>query len=511
MSTGKRNTLILSLFILLKFLLQYQLTDPVYDLHRDEFLHLDLGAHPAWGYLSVPPLTGVISAVIHWLGGSVFWVKFFPALFGALTILVVWKTIEILGGDLFALILGAVCILFSSLLRMNLLYQPNSLDILCWTALFSTLILYIRSARVRWLYMAALVFAIGFMNKYNICFLAAGMVPALLLSPERKLFLRKEMIYAALLALLLISPNIIWQIRNHFPVVHHMKELADTQLVNVHRSEFLVHQLLFFTGALFVIIAGIIALIRYATFRIYRSFVLVFIFVLAAFTYLRAKDYYAVGLYPVYIAFGAVYLANILQYGWKRYLKPVALGIPLLLFIPAYRIGFPDKKPSYFIAHPEAYRKFGLLKWEDGREHQLPQDFADMLGWKELGLMTDSVFTALGDPEHTLVLCDNYGQAGAINYYRKNKKPEAFSFNADYINWFRLDQPYRNVILVKEKEDRDPARERERPYFDTVYLAARRINAYAREDSIAIYVLKGAKTDINARIRSEADRKKKEW
>ncbi|KKX47100.1 hypothetical protein L950_0228290 [Sphingobacterium sp. IITKGP-BTPF85] len=25
-----------------------------------------------------------------------------------------------------------------------------------------------------------------------------------------------------------------------------------------------------------------------------------------------------------------------------------------------------------------------MLTWEDGKEHQLPQDFADMLGWKEL-------------------------------------------------------------------------------------------------------------------------------
>ena len=33
--------------------------------------------------------------------------------------------------------------------------------------------------------------------------------------------------------------------------------------------------------------------------------------------------------------------------------------------------------------------------------------------------------------------------------------------------------------------------------FDTVYLAVQRINQYAREDTISIYVLKGAKTDIN--------------
>jgi len=39
--------------------------------------------------------------------------------------------------------------------------------------------------------------------------------------------------------------------------------------------------------------------------------------------------------------------------------------------------------------------------------------------------------------------------------------------------------------------------------FDTVYLAGKRINPYAREQAISIYVLLGAKVDVNARIREE--------
>src|SRR5687768_8510444 len=101
----RKQTLILIGFILLKFLLQYVLISPEYDLQRDEYLHLDQANHLAWGYVSVPPVTSWISYLIKLLGNSVFWVKFFPALFGALTIVVVWKTIEELQGNLFALIL----------------------------------------------------------------------------------------------------------------------------------------------------------------------------------------------------------------------------------------------------------------------------------------------------------------------------------------------------------------------------------------------------------------------
>ena len=46
-----KRTVLLVGFIILKFVLQYVLIDPEYDLHRDEYLHLDQAGHPAWGYL----------------------------------------------------------------------------------------------------------------------------------------------------------------------------------------------------------------------------------------------------------------------------------------------------------------------------------------------------------------------------------------------------------------------------------------------------------------------------
>jgi hypothetical protein len=71
---------ILIAFILAKFILNYALISPEYDLQRDEYLHLDQGKHLAWGYISVPPFTSWISYLINFLGGGYFWVKFFPAL-----------------------------------------------------------------------------------------------------------------------------------------------------------------------------------------------------------------------------------------------------------------------------------------------------------------------------------------------------------------------------------------------------------------------------------------------
>lgn len=501
---SKRTSILLG-FIIAKFLLQYFLISPEYDLQRDEYLHLDQANHLAWGYVSVPPVTSWISYLIQLLGNSVFWVRFFPALFGALTILVVWKAIEELRGNLFALILGATCILFSALLRLNLLYQPNSLEVLCWTTFYLVLIKYIRTEKTKWLFIGALVFAISFLNKYNFVFLLLGLIPAILLTEQRRIFVRKEFYYALLVAILLVVPNLLWQYRNGFPVLHHLRELSETQLVNVSRWGFLKEQVLFFIGSLFVILAALYALLVYQPFKQYRLFFWSIIFTLLIFVYLKAKGYYAIGLYPIYISFGAVYLSEVLKAGWKRYLKPVALAIPVLLFIPMYRAFFPNHSPEYIVQNSKPYKSLGLLRWEDGKDHYLPQDFADMLGWKELAVKVDAVCSTLPDLDHTLILCDNYGQAGAINYYTRNKKIRASSFNADYNDWLRLDMKIRDVILVKEGDDDDKARKTEVPLFDTVYLADKRINKYAREPEISIYVLKGARVNVNKRIRDEME------
>jgi hypothetical protein len=483
------------------------LIHPEYDLQRDEYLHLDQANHLAWGYLSVPPFTSWVSLLIRFLGNSVFWVKFFPALFGALTIYVVWKAIEELNGNLFALILGATCVTFSALLRINILYQPNSFDILCWTTFYFVLIKYIHTEKQKWLYVGAIIFAIGFLNKYNIVFLLIGLFPAVLLTEHRKVFMQKNFYLAVLLALLLISPNLLWQYHNHFPVVQHMKELAETQLIHVERLDFLKGQLLFFIGSFVVIISGLYALFVYSEFKKYRLFFWSLIFTLIVFTYFKAKDYYAIGLYPIYISFGCAFLAVALKNGWKKLFQPILLAIPVLLFIPMYWIAFPNKTPDDIVQQQKENEDLGMHRWEDGLDHPLPQDFADMLGWKVLAEKTDSIYAHLSNPDQTLILCDNYGQAGAINYYAKNKKIAAVSFNADYINWFCLDKKITDVILVKEPGDEDKNRKKEAPFFDTVYLAGQRIHPFAREQEISIYLLKGAKVDLNAYFQAKIKEK----
>ena len=172
-----------------------------------------------------------------------------------------------------------------------------------------------------------------------------------------------------------------------------------------------------------------------------------------------------------------------------------------------YSIAFPNKSPEYIVNHPEKYKKLGMLRWEDGKDHLLPQDYADMLGWKDLARKVDSIYTTLPNKNKTLIICDNYGQAGAINYYTKQNL-KAVSFNADYINWFDLSVKYQNLIRVKDQNDDDKELEKTAHYFQKSMLAGTINNIYAREFGTTIYAFIGAKIDINKRVESEIIKEK---
>jgi len=500
----KRKNIILLMFIILKFVLQYFAIDSCYELHRDEFLHLDLGKHLAWGYDTVPPITGIISCIIKLLGNSVFWVKFFPALFGVLTIVVVWKCVEELKGGLFALILASVSVTFSVFLRINTLYQPNSLDFLLWTLMFYAILKYINTENNKWIYISSLIFSVGFLNKYNIAFLLFGLLPALLFANHKKIFRNKHFYFSIILSLIIILPNLLWQYINDFPVFYHLTRLRDTQLVNVNRLDFLKEQLLFFIGSFFVIILAFISFFSYPPFRKYRVFFLSFLFTIAIFFLLRAKNYYTIGLYPIFLAFGAVYLEKLLESGWQKYLRPLVVMIPIIIFIPMFQLILPVLSPEEIIQKEDMFKRYNLTRWEDGRVYHLPQDFSDMLGWRELANIVDSAFVLIDDKNNTIIHCDNYGQAGAINFYSTQKYTEAVSMSADYINWYPLDEvEINNVILVKEIYDTDKNRDREKTLFEQITLVGEIKNENAREKGTRVYLLAGAKQSINKILREE--------
>src|SRR5690606_33156520 len=138
-----------------------------------------------------------------------------------------------------------------------------------WTAVYYVILKYVKSRGSSWLYWAAAIAAIGFLNKYNIVFLVLGMIPGLLLTPERRIFTRPALYIAMGIGLALILPNLVWQYQNSFPVFHHLRELADHHLIHVNRMDFLKTQFIFYTGGILVLHFAFYALLFYAPYRPY--------------------------------------------------------------------------------------------------------------------------------------------------------------------------------------------------------------------------------------------------
>jgi 4-amino-4-deoxy-L-arabinose transferase-like glycosyltransferase len=525
----RQKYLLVYLLALLKLVLPFFLQNGVYEPHRDEFLYLAEGRHMAWGYMEVPPLLSVFAWLTNLFGGGFFWIKFWPSLFGALTYLVVGRMVLAFGGRSFALLLSFLPFVFGAYLRTNYLFQPNSLEIFFWTLLAYALVRYVQSwsggeprlagelrlpgeARTggeqrlaggswsdlrpeSWLWLAGVAAGLGMLSKYTMLFFAASLIGGLLLTPQRRLLRNRRSLYALAIAFLLFLPNLLWQWSHGFPVVYHMNELQRTQLQYISPVTFFTEQLLFNLAVIYIWIHGLVFVGFSRDGRPYRFIGWAFVILVGLLALGHAKGYYSLGVYPILFGFGAVRL-EWLMVKRRYFLRYVMVAGSLVGGYAFIMIGLPLMPPQQLAEH---YAKTGLarsagaLRWEDLKDHPLPQDFADMLSWKEMTRKVAAVYATLdaGEKSRTLLFCDNYGQAGAVNYYGPQYGlPPAYSANASFVYWMPADYFQYNVLLLVT----DDQQEMQHPFiheFASAKLMDSITNPYAREYGSLILLLKG--------------------
>lgn len=471
--------LILSL-ALLKFLLPILLQDPIYELQRDELLYYEQGQQPALGYLENPPLLSWLGTISSWFGGSVAWIKLWPCLFGAATLIITCMIAAELGGKLFAQFIAGFSVVTGAYMRIHFLYQPNILDIFFWTLSVYFIIRWVSTGKPHLLFGFTISLALGWWSKYSVVFMGAAILAALLLSRHRKIMAEKKFYLAALTALLLILPNIWWQYTHNWPLLHHMKELRETQLRYISAADFIKEQFLILFPALLVWAGGLIWLMKQAQ---WRFLALAWFFVLAFLLFGSGKSYYALGAYPVLLAAGGVAWEQWLHKRmWKRYVLAGFIVALTLLFIPLLLPVWKPEKLAQFYRRA-GIAKSGLLKWEDGKDHPLPQDFADMLGWKELAEKTERFFLSLPDSirEHTIIYGRHYGQAGSLKYYTRSAgiRGRVISDNGSFILWTPENLAMKNLLFIGR---RMPDREDEVfQHFEKVTLIDSVTNSYSRQ------------------------------
>jgi hypothetical protein len=317
------------------------------------------------------------------------------------------------------------------------------------------------------------------------------------------------------LAFILFLPNLLWQYHHHFPVVYHMNELQKNQLQYVSPVSFLIDQLIMNLPCVFIWITGLFWISFTRKTNQYRFLGWAYASVIVLLLIGHGKNYYSLGVYPVLFAFGAYQLEHFttIRFKFLRYLFviiPAGLGY---LFIPiALPIYAPVKLAAFYKKrHTE---KIGVLKWEDQKNHPLPQDFADMLGWEEMSRKMAEAYTMLDSNEkkHTILFCDNYGQAGAVNYYAgKYHIPEAYSDNASFLYWMPDSLNFDNIVLLTD--DQQEMQHAFIKNFTSAVLTDSVTNLYAREKGDLIIILKGPNDQFKKfyREKIEKDKAKVKW
>lgn len=415
------------------------LTNTIYELHRDGMFYFAMGNHLEFGYVSTPPMIGFLAFLTRiFFGYSEFGIKLLPALTGAASIVLIALFIKELGGkNLALLIAGAGFISAGAFLRSNSLFQPVSFNQFFWL-LFALLVLRMvnTSQPKLWIWIGV-VLGLAFLNKYSIVFFAAAMFIALLISRHRKILFSKYFLYGTIVGFIIIFPNLLWQHFHHWPIVSHMTELQRYQLSNNSLAGFFSDQLLNCLSSAIIWIAGLVMILFLPQERKFRFIAYAYLLVLIIIVAGRGKSYYTLGAYTMLYAAGGYTMEKYFRKKWVF----INYFVIILSIIGSY-FALPLELPY---ASFETVKKFcdpetGMVpqRWEDGKIHPIPQDYADMTGWKELTAIVANAYNHLGEyqKERCTIYAENYGQAGAVAFYgHRYGLPEPVSFHDSYLLW----------------------------------------------------------------------------
>ncbi|WP_114940243.1 ArnT family glycosyltransferase [Mucilaginibacter endophyticus] len=415
-----------------------------FGFHRDEFLHLVLADHLDWGYKEVPPFIAILAKIsITCFGNSVFAARLFPTLFGGLIVLLTGLIVIEFGGKKFAITLACLSLIFApAFAASEYLFQPVVFDQFWWVITVWLLVKYLNTTDVRYLYWLGTAVGLGILTKYTMLFFTASLLIGILISKQRKLLFNKHILGAAAITVIIVLPNLIWQINHHMPVFTHMKALREQQLDYITPTDFIKQQLLVNGVALFIWLNGLAFLIFSFRLRNFQFMALAYALIFFFLLMMDGKSYYIFGAYPMLFAAGA--------FGFERLLKTngyvlrtaliVLFTLPNALLLPILLPILPMDQTLAFFRFADKHLppvRFSMT-WEDGKKHATTQDYADMLGWDDMAALVDKAYKSLSpdDQKQTLVYADNYGEAGAIHHYRKQYGyPNVISLNSSFTLW----------------------------------------------------------------------------
>jgi 4-amino-4-deoxy-L-arabinose transferase-like glycosyltransferase len=214
-------------------LLLHLLTNSNYGYFIDELYYIACSEHLAFGYVDHPPMVAVVTWLTRaLLGDSLPALRLFPALAGALTVVLAALIARELGGGRFAQLMAGLAVVICPLyLFMNTILSMNALDALLWT--FAAWLVARIINRGRWCdtgghwtltmsqlwLLLGLVLGVGLENKISVLFFGFGLTVGLLLTSERRHLRTPWPWCGGGIALALFLPHLIWQMLHSWPTL----------------------------------------------------------------------------------------------------------------------------------------------------------------------------------------------------------------------------------------------------------------------------------------------------
>ena len=341
---------------------------------------------------------------------------------------------------------GAATLLVPAYLLLGNVLTTTSFEPLFWTLATYAAVRIVRAhdgASGRWWILLTLAVALGAYGKYSILLLVLGLAAGLLAEPQRRTFFSPRPLYAAGVALLLLSPNVWWQAAHGWPFLEVLRgdalhrpafqsgialEFSD---VARNASAFALEQIVYVNAlAAPVWLAGIAAPFRIGRLRDLRFVSLAYVVVFAAAVALGAKGYYIIGIYASLLSIGAVAIERTAV--WLRVALLSALTIAGVASMP---LALPVLSVEQLIAYSQ---HLGLTGRDGTAPHLVQPVFAEEFGWDRLARDVAAVYFSLPAPmrARTAVYADTYGDAGALDFFGpRYGLPPAISSQNAYYSW----------------------------------------------------------------------------
>jgi len=472
-----------------------------YGYFRDELYFLECGNRLAWGYIDQPPLAPLMSRIsVMLFGPSLVGIHIIPALAGAVQVLLAGMLVKEFGGKRYAQVLAAIATAVAPIyLALDAYLSMNCLEPVLWTLMAYLLVRIINTENQKlWLWFGV-VAGIGLENKYGIAVFAFSILIGVLLTAERKAFLKPWIWLGGLIAALIFLPNLLWQYQQGFPFLAMQKQFLLGKNVILSPIEFLKQQVLLLNPAACPLwIAGIFFFFTRSG-KPWRALGWTFLVALVVFLSQKGtKNYFLAPAYIMLFSSGAVLLEQAIatvekerrNLMWLRATCVTAVLAGGAIIAP---LSICILSPQQLIAYMDKINLRPPMT-EHHRQSPLPQQYADMFGWPELTEKVAVYYNLLSDEDkaETAIFGANYGDCGAIDFFGpKYGLPRSIGNHMNYWIWGPRNYTGKSMIILGGSEEELSRK------FDSVVKVADTYHPYAMPyENKSIWHCRGGKLDL---------------